>query len=288
MKKTTNKKPRKILAVFLVFCIIVMWLSSIFIFFLPRKTLTDYVKIDLGQNQLGEVYKGHISCTAEFDEEALRSRYPIIGDWFFESAFTGGWYFFDCVKLTLYVNGQPCDSFATLPPKVTVENLSPDDEIEVKAEWKFTNPIEYCLVVLIYGQGISKLPHTYRTTVRDEIERQDLTLKTAAELDVLGYIEENDLLYSKDNVYGDTLVFLKQFETNMNGYTIKNDNELGCSFVVISPDGYPSSEIMVLVGEGNYSNIGYKKGCKYKVRIDNDTAPYGFVFPGRDFYYTVE
>lgn len=286
MDKSKKKIPRNLLIFILIFCTAAMSFVSLFLNLLTRDTLMDYVRIDLGQNQLGEVYEGNISCTAEFDEKALKSKMPLIGDVFFESAFVGGWYFYDCVKLTVYVNGIPYDSSETFVPSAAAGSLSPDDEITIKAEWKFSNPLEYCLVAMVYGMGISKLPQTYRTTVREEIGRQGLELKTAVELDVLGYIEENDLLYSKDNVYGDTLVFLKKFETVINGYTIKNDNELSRSFVVISPDGSPSGEIAVIFDDYDY--LTFQKGKTYKVSLQDDTSPYGFVFTKRDYYYTVE
>ena len=290
MDKLKKKIPRNLLSFLLIFCTVALSLLPLFIYFSTRTTLMDFVRIDLGQNHLGEVYEGNISCTAEFDEKALKSKMPLMGDAIFESAFVGGWYFYDCVKLTVYVNGHPRDSSETFTPGVTACSLSSDDEIAVKAEWKFSNPLEYCLVAMVYGAGISKLPDTYRTTVRDEIKRQGLELKTAVELDVLGYIEENDLLYSKDNVYGDTLVFLKKFETEINGYTIKNDNELSRSIVVISPDGYAYGGFEVTLDDFDYYKYQdtYQKGRTCKVSLQDDTSPYGFVFTKRDYYYTVE
>ena len=290
MDKLKKKIPRDLLSFLLIFCTVALSLLPLFIYFSTRTTLMDFVRIDLGQNHLGEVYEGNISCTAEFDEKVLKSKMPLIGDVFFESAFVGSWYFYDCVKLTVYVNGHPRDSSETFTPGVTACSLSSDDEIAVKAEWKFSNPLEYFLVAMVYGAGISKLPDTYRTTVRDEIKRQGLELKTAVELDVLGYIEENDLLYSKDNVYGDTLVFLKKFETEINGYTIKNDNELSRSIVVISPDGYAYGGFEVTLDDFDYYKYQdtYQKGRTCKVSLQDDTSPYGFVFTKRDYYYTVE
>ena len=290
MNKPKKKIQRNLLSFLLIFCTVALSLLPLFIYFSTRTTLMDFVRIDLGQNLLGEVYEGNISCTAEFDEKALKSKMPLMGDAIFESAFVGGWYFYDCVKLTVYVNGHPRDSSETFTPGVTACSLSSDDEIAVKAEWKFSNPLEYFLVAMVYGAGISKLPDTYRTTVRDEIKRQGLELKTAVELDVLGYIEENDLLYSKDNVYGDTLVFLKKFETKINGYTIKNDNELSRSIVVISPDGYAYGGFEVTLDDFDYYKYQdtYQKGRTCKVSLQDDTSPYGFVFTKRDYYYTVE
>ena len=113
MDKLKKKNPRNLLSFLLIFCTVALSLLPLFIYFSTRTTLMDFVRIDLGQNQLGEVYDKGISCTAEFDEKALKSRMPFISDWFFESAFVGGWYFYDCVKLTVYVNGHPRDSSET-------------------------------------------------------------------------------------------------------------------------------------------------------------------------------
>ena len=149
MDKLKKKIPRNLLSFLLIFCTVALSLLPLFIYFSTRTTLMDFVRIDLGQNHLGEVYEGNISCTAEFDEKVLKSKMPLIGDVFFESAFVGGWYFYDCVKLTVYVNGHPRDSSETFTPGVTACSLSSDDEIAVKAEWKFSNPLEYCLVAMV-------------------------------------------------------------------------------------------------------------------------------------------
>ena len=91
MDKLKKKIPRNLLSFLLIFCTVALSLLPLFIYFSTRTTLMDFVRIDLGQNQLGEVYDKGISCTAEFDEKALKSRMPFISDWFFESAFVGGW-----------------------------------------------------------------------------------------------------------------------------------------------------------------------------------------------------
>lgn len=285
--KRIKKASRNIIIFLLIFCTTVSGAAAVFIYLSTRNTLMDYVRIDMGQNKLNEVYEGHISCTAEFSEDALKSRIPVIGGIFFEGDLTGGCYFYDCVNLSLYINGRERGDFAIYDPKVSADSLSPDDEIVIKAEWKPTNPVETILVPVLFGCGISKLPQIYRTTVREEIERQGLTLKTPVELDVLGYIEENDLLYSKDNVYGDTLVLLKAFETEINGYTVKNDNELGRSFIVIDPEGNSSGDINIQVGY-NLDIFFFDKGFTHKVIIKDDTSPYGFVIKKRDVYFTIE
>ena len=77
MDKLKKKIPRNLLIFLLIFCTIAMSFSSLFISFSTRTTLMDFVRIDLGQNQLGEVYEGNISCTAEFDEKA-RSMLTVI------------------------------------------------------------------------------------------------------------------------------------------------------------------------------------------------------------------
>ena len=85
-------------------------------------------------------------------------------------------------------------------------------------------------------------------------------------------------------------MFLKKFETEINGYTIKNDNELSRSIVVISPDGYAYGGFEVTLDDFDYYKYQdtYQKGRTCKVSLQDDTSPYGFVFTKRDYYYTVE
>ena len=66
MNKPKKKIQRNLLSFLLIFCTVALSLLPLFIYFSTRTTLMDFVRIDLGQNLLGEVYEGNISCRERF------------------------------------------------------------------------------------------------------------------------------------------------------------------------------------------------------------------------------
>ncbi len=219
-------------------------LVLVFVVFIPMMRpaidVSKYLTIEFNTSYSdGSVTDGAISGEVKIDEGKLVADYPAV---FGESKKKGSgvesWLdFLDVSKTlvlesTLYQVRFSCSEGDEAPDMsdyrmgdYDFEKLSEDSVLNVTVSWgddSFTKEsIKNCEDN--YGVRLETAPKTVTLKIADELEKQNISVKESVELDLLKYIEENELIVSEPVDDKNISPALVPFTAKLNGYIVTAD-----------------------------------------------------------------
>lgn len=107
-------------------------------------------------------------------------------------------------------------------------NAKASDVFTVTIKWPETATAksEMQLAEDMYGVGFNTEPQTFQFKLGDELSKQGIEIVTPKEIDLLGYIKENDLIVTEGDTDGKLSVFVEDFETTIGGFKFTHDGGL--------------------------------------------------------------
>lgn len=219
----------------IVFSVIAAFIAIILFRILFVIDLSQYIAVEFNADNDGYLYDGNIEYTIKIDKEALARRSPVPAPIVKKYLFTSPYDYMveRCLNLKTGRTGIPRFS-----------DCSADDTIQYSVQWNPMDGIfEAVYAQLFLGAVVNTQYQSVSLTVAEEAERQGLTIKQPTAVNVLQYVKENDLLITKKNVYGDYLVLLKPFETEINGVKLVKKGDTGRVCQVLDENGVYLGEL---------------------------------------------
>lgn len=231
----------------------------------PKTDVSKYVTVDFdGETQ----YEGNLSGTITLDRSAFTEDFKKedSDELVLEGAVDRLLYFAELEYSVKDGTGSGKSANA-----VHFDKLGKDDVLSVKLSWPEDSESKNAIAreEKTIGMTVDKSEKTYELKLADYVEKQKLELKKPAEINVLDYIRENNLVIS---VPGDDkiTVGVDSFKTKIGEYTLVNGSFYDNSIRVYDSKGNYFTSIFYEFSKTEDINVGNPVELRYSA--DNKSA----------------
>ena len=139
-----------------------------------------------------------------------------------------------------------------------------------------------------YGVVFNHENSTTKIKMSDVLEEKNISIKEAVELDVLGYIEKNDVIKQDGKINGNISVILGEFETTINGYKVRNGYEGSKNIYVLDSDNKNLVSFYLEIENDSSLSDGDTATITYDNYYKESALDAGFKLVGDDIKFTVK
>lgn len=272
-----------------------------------KTKVKDYIEFSIDESVL---YEGYISADVSIDTETLlidkvldgkNFDYDDIDSWTsLGSAYGNSYYVSQILEYCniearikdAVVDEESEDSISYGDTYDTVENLKSTDTVVVEITWDQSESAKKTIKNAQKKSGIKfdTSDATVEFSVQDELEAAYLTVQEATEVDILGYIQEQDLVYTEGFEDGDLRCKIDEFEYEAEGYTFKHSDGYSSIYIYDSEgDSVGSVYLNTYMDDESCSNYYLSTGDVITFTLnDGVIEDIGLVFTKDSFDYTVK
>ena len=139
-----------------------------------------------------------------------------------------------------------------------------------------------------YGVVFNHENSTTKIKMSDVLEEKNISIKEAVELDVLGYIEKNDVIKQDGKINGNISVIIGEFETTINGYKVRNGYEGSKNIYVLDSDNKNLVSFYLEIENDSSLSDGDTATITYDNYYKESALDAGFKLVGDDIKFTVK
>lgn len=170
-----------------------------------------------------------------------------------------------------------------------------DDVFTLTVEWPTADSEngkryleEIALYEKEYGVKFSMSKKTVDVKLGDLLTAADITVKEPVQADILGYIKDNNLIYSRENSSGTYNVYIKEFETTFGDFKFTKNKYYSMSIDITDKNGETVDYIYLEFDkDSDYCKSGDELTLDYEEYYKSSAAEDGILLIGDPVKYTV-